>query len=642
MKLINKIISLILIVVIVCGIAACAGSDNTPSQTGSETAAPEETIIQTDQETEAIETTAEETTEEMVIPEGLDLSQYSKAWEHIDTVKASSGGAGNMNGPGMGGPEGGMMGGPEGGMGGPGNGNADADVAGSAETEEAEMLEANCYALFNVPYCTSPVDPEVQVMNIYVPDAYMTEEADGSIVINPDGIFTNSDGTTYTAQTAPIIYQNTIDAYKEGTPIVDLGASRKGNSGHYADYLASGYVLVSVGTRGNTSTVTDASGNEIYCGTGNAFITDLKAGVRFLKVNDSQMAGDAEKIIATGGSAGGGAASLLAASGNTDVFDKELSDIGAAEAPDDIFAGMIYCPITDMENADADYDLLHYSQKAKAGMGGGEEPIDTEVAKALAMTMIERAETFGSELIYDEQADTFKGEFIDGLNTYVEECYQKLYDSKNADEQKALLEENDFLTVQDGKVSTDFYGFITARMSRKKGELGFDSPNNTSNEAGIFMNEDGTKYHFSVTDRDILNELMDKYADSDETIRLQELNEEIHEFVLIEKPKSEYYADIVPSYDEALDSEVQELAASLNPLTFIMAADSSMAKHWRFNIGEIDGDAGFMTAYLMSLALGNAGVSPENADINLIYDCAHGAMEDAPEDVQIFIDSICK
>ena len=44
------------------------------------------------------------------------------------------------------------------------------------------------------------------------------------------------------------------------------------------------------------------------------------------------------------------------ASGGSDLYQKDLVELGAADASDTIYAAAGYCPITDLENADAAYE----------------------------------------------------------------------------------------------------------------------------------------------------------------------------------------------------------------------------------------------------------------------------------------------
>lgn len=80
--------------------------------------------------------------------------------------------------------------------------------------------------------------------------------------------------------------------------------------------LAEGYVVVIPGARGRNSVVTDAKGNKVFTGRAPRGLLDLKAAVRYLRLFDKEMPGDAERIITDGTSAGGAMSSLLGATGN--------------------------------------------------------------------------------------------------------------------------------------------------------------------------------------------------------------------------------------------------------------------------------------------------------------------------------------
>jgi acetyl esterase/lipase len=83
---------------------------------------------------------------------------------------------------------------------------------------------------------------------------------------------------------------------------------------------------------------------------------DLKAAVRYLLFNDARIPGDAEKIVSNGTSAGGALSALLGTSGDSADYEADLQALGAALAHDDIFAVSAYCPITNLEHADATYE----------------------------------------------------------------------------------------------------------------------------------------------------------------------------------------------------------------------------------------------------------------------------------------------
>lgn len=126
-----------------------------------------------------------------------------------------------------------------------------------------------------------------------------------------------------------------------------------------------------------------------YYGKAPAAIVDLKAAVRYLRHNKDSIPGDPEKIFSSGGSAGGALSCLLAASGNSPLYDPYLKKIGAADEGDNILGSASYSPITNLEHADSAYEWEYGSIPCVGSQGGpmGFIPagmVDQELSKALA------------------------------------------------------------------------------------------------------------------------------------------------------------------------------------------------------------------------------------------------------------------
>ena len=187
-------------------------------------------------------------------------------------------------------------------------------------------------------YVTNVEDSAYQTMNVYVPD-----------------------GAT---QQTPIFLRTYVGGYmasKAGQPQAGDATGRA---------LKEGYVVVIPGTRGRNSTITAdkayakahkgvKKGQSIYTGRAPKAILDLKAVIRYLRHFDKVMAGDAEKIITDGTSAGGAMSSLMGATGNHPDYEPLLKAMGAAQERDDVFASVCFCPITDLDHADMAYEWLY-------------------------------------------------------------------------------------------------------------------------------------------------------------------------------------------------------------------------------------------------------------------------------------------
>ena len=199
-----------------------------------------------------------------------------------------------------------------------------------------QVLSADCggvslryRAYEHLVYVSRPVDAARQSLSIFVPEAYFEGKSIGS----------------WTADTAPIFFPNTVGGYMPGFE-ERPGLQPNGLANASFTALSLGLVVVSPAVRGRGCTG----------GTAPAGIVDLKAAVRHLRRNSRYLPGDTEHIISNGTSAGGAFSALLGASGNNAAYLPWLSEIGAAEERDDIFAASCYCPITNLEHADMAYE----------------------------------------------------------------------------------------------------------------------------------------------------------------------------------------------------------------------------------------------------------------------------------------------
>ncbi len=177
-------------------------------------------------------------------------------------------------------------------------------------------------------YVTNVEDSVYQSLNIYVPDKLVSSDK------------------------VPIFLRTYVGGYAASTAKSPSPADATGRA------LKEGYVVCIPGSRGSNSTV-ERNGKTIYTGTAPNGLLDLKAAVRYLRYNDDLIPGSSELIFTDGTSAGGAMSSLLGATGNSHDYDKYLKEMGAADARDDVFAAICYCPITDLNHADMEYEWLY-------------------------------------------------------------------------------------------------------------------------------------------------------------------------------------------------------------------------------------------------------------------------------------------
>jgi hypothetical protein len=480
--------------------------------------------------------------------------------------------------------------------------------------ERVTVSGSECYALKNIPYCLNPADPAVQFVDIYVPAAYVDAADNGNgfftCAINKEGTVTNANGTLYTAITAPVVLQNSIDAYKQSDPIDIADDRRGGGVGTYFDFVDSGYVLVSVACRGVTSEVD---------GTAPAAILDLKAAVRMLKANDDLLPGDMNKIIATGGSAGGGCASLLGASGNSGLYTDLLTEMGADMASsDDIFAVAAYCPITNLDTADGAFEWLHITETQLApvnhGDSGGRNDGITHNDAADAVDLDELGlalqQILYSQFLQDlEEYGIDPDEFYDGFLGEINECIAD-YIAENVDDLDSFAQANPYLSYDGTSVAAaDVASFVSNSMHRSKSVPAFDVLTSGSNENKLFDQE-----HFST-------EVM---------AALEQLADEI--------PRAAVYLE---KYQLQITEERLMELKLMTPNVFLSGEeDSTVASHWRFRIGTNDGDLGASTAWLMTNLLQK---NPEVQDVDyaLVWGKPHGTADYSFDNIRDYIDLIC-
>lgn len=468
-----------------------------------------------------------------------------------------------------------------------------------------------------IDYCFNPLDP-IQKLNLYVPEVFYSGET-----ING-----------YTLKTAPIFVPNTVGGYMPG-PVDEPGLNRQtGKPNTIFQALEHGYVVVSPGLRGRTSGMKsqeffvgakediendsgESAGSDRHMvGRAPAFIVDMKAVIRYLRCNKEHIPGDVEKIITNGTSAGGALSALAGATGNSPDYEPYLEAIGALKERDDIFAASCYCPIHNLENADAAYEWLfsgdnEYHKLSFKRVDGEvvpviEEGILTEEEQRYSRELkklfpayvnhLDLKDDKGNSVFLDENGE---GSFRDWVKEHVRRAAQKefeTHDSGGRLEKLAVagskIEEQDYLIIQDGKVvDLDFNEFVK-KITRMKKAPAFDAVDLDSPECEEFGTEDVYARHFT------------KYAYE---------NSQVNGTLAEEK-----------------------LIRMMNPVTYIGEADT--AKYWRIRHGAFDRDTSLAIPVILATILSNKGYE---VDFALPWGLPHSGDYDL-EELFHWIDGICK
>ena len=255
--------------------------------------------------------------------------------------------------------------------------SADADSAVSEDSETAAEVSTSLaqidmakwqynadddvYYQLGISYCATPADASYETLAVFVPGAYMTGTDNG------DGTYTctlSEDGTVsgYTALTAPIVMPINTPGYSAQRALSEYTSVKS--------YTDAGFVYVHAGCRGRDSGAP-------------AGVTDLKAAIRYIRWCDELVAGDAESIFTFGMSGGGAQSAVVGSTGDSALYDAYLEEIGAVQGVSDAVLGsMCWCPITNLDSADAAYEWMMGS--TRSGLSDEEQAISDALAEAFA------------------------------------------------------------------------------------------------------------------------------------------------------------------------------------------------------------------------------------------------------------------
>lgn len=246
--------------------------------------------------------------------------------------------------------------------------------------------------------------------------------------------------------------------------------------GHPNEVLAAlmhGYVVVCAGIQGRAT-----PGNK---GKAPALIVDMKAAIRYLRHDRDTIPGDTEKMITSGTSAGGALSALTGTSGNAAAYAPYLQAIGAAEERDDIFAANCYCPIINLENADAAYEWQFSRERFFHGWHGQGQLDDDQMA--LAQILRSQSPPYSNSLSLQDEAgnaltldDDGHGSFLEYVKQAVIQSAQTQLDTHDPATRLAHLavpgsevEQQAYLTIREGKVTDlDRPGYIHAITRMKQ------------------------------------------------------------------------------------------------------------------------------------------------------------------------------
>ena len=462
--------------------------------------------------------------------------------------------------------------------------------------------------------------------NIYVPENYLkcTQVKDGSYEceVNEDGTVGN-----YNASNAPIIM-----------PVTSMGyvAQKIPESYIYSNvskFLPKGFIYVYSGFRGRNNDG-DVTGGAPWG------VTDLKAMIRYLKLNDKEMAGDAESIFLYGHSSGGTLASVVASSGDSDLYKPYLEKLGAAmydandnSLSDSIRGVMVWCPtITEFANEAYEWNMGQYSFTKTRFKNNWTSVLSEDLAKAYATYIndIKLKDENGQVLLLSKTDDGIfnsgtyyyylKSVIETSLLNYLKENYKTVEDMQKYVKRfswASFDSENMTVTI------ADIGSFIKEMKMPDKSVPAFDYFNKTRAENALYGVEKEDSLHWDNTLYNIIKTNDDSYK----------LFSDYQSYV------EDFAKDL--AMNDALGNNSQTRQNMYNPLYYLIEyydgfKSSKVAPNWRIRSGIKQTDTALTTEVNLALALKNYG--NVNVDFETIWNKAHTQAEASGDAIGNFIE----
>lgn len=493
-----------------------------------------------------------------------------------------------------------------------------------------------CWCLEDIVYTEKATTPSVQRLSIYVPEPYMTSSG----VIDPDGKMGR-----FNARTAPVVFENNSAGYRE-MPNVPLGDHRDES----AKYLARGMVYVTCGCRGRESVDPDGR----LCAKAPGTLVDLKTAIRFLRHNAEALPGDCSKMISVGWSAGGAMSALVGVTGDNPLYDPYLQENGAyMDESDAVLAAQIYCPITDLEHADAAYEWQYRADTENEGTPFNPAGTMTAFQQALSEKLASRYIDYFNSLGLRDPATGERlsldpgGRSGSGYNYLMKQLEASASDYLRRLAEGAL--EDDF-GVEDYFAGN--YARPTHRARRTPEGFLHEIIHVPGKDKHAWLRWDGKQARIDGLDAYVLNhrrrmkpctafDALDCHSPENQELGSPE-RDCMHFSPDVAKAAStlrEQFPKEAGALSEACEGLENDEALALrrrliNPMNFV----GQGAAHYRIRTGACDADTSFMVSLVLALALANAG---KDVDYALVWDRPH-CEADCPGEVCDWIEKLCK
>lgn len=522
--------------------------------------------------------------------------------------------------------------------------------------------ENDIFYQLDVAYCTNPRAPAYERMAIYVPGAYFdaSQNSNGTYTCTPSEMAAIGG---FTASKAPIVLYIESDEFAAHASPSEYGAADA------LAYIEAGFVYVHAGFRGNDM-AGDAPGG-FPRGT-----ADLKAAVRTLRANASNLAGNTGRIFSFGAGGGGAQSAILGASGMSEDYDPYLAEIGAPTmdlegnaVSDAVFGVACWHPETCLDHADAAYEwsMGQFSSNDTRAAGTFTGLLSNDLSSSYAATINSLGLASGEEpLRLDEGGEGIftSGTYYDHVKGIVEEslngflagtAFPYTVESEPSPASAATLGSKsggsqtrgalapraicntaaDYIAYLNGNSAWIAYdaasntasieslsGFVNACRPPSKGAPAFDALDRSSAENRLFSDDGNGSLHFDATIARLIIENSSSYAG-------------------LAQWSSAYPRDFEKDLAvvDSMGTSTEQRVAISSPLHYLLASQKGTgtpAPHWRIRAGLQQGDAPLTTEINLALAA-RAASGVQDVDFVAVWDGKHTAAERSGDAVSNFI-----
>ena len=435
--------------------------------------------------------------------------------------------------------------------------------------------------------------------------------------------------------------------------------------------LARGFVYINMASRSRGATAPAGVYDDgIYQGKAPAAIVDAKAAVRYLRLNDSLMPGNASRIVVNGTSGGGAQSTQLGATGDSADYFAYLKAAGAAgidtngksSISDSVYAIVAYCPVQDMGSADLAYEWMFnvldtralVSADQKAGLivdaGGNELVRASNPDPAGSIDLMNKFVAYqagiglknddATALTTDNMLAALQAEIKKAASAYVKSgktivaynAFGSAAANGVAGGSGTLYYKNDFINLDSSGTVTTFsmlnYLKFVAKQARLKAVPAFDqvgqsaalaataTADTTKAGATIFGNYSGGESNLFGTAAQVYSNFTE-YAwnnnNGGDAINAGQSDVGLANtgYTWAANPKQ---ADLLNQYK------------MINALPYVGKTDG-ITTHWRIRVGARDRDTSFTVAYNLSRGL-KADAKVKDVDYALHWDQGHAGNYD--------------